>query len=228
MRSTTVSGAPADTLNVILSRSVNPIEIWKTVVLAFARSKSHVKSPKIYTLTMVLTPATILMVSLAACEQLAAQHQQIDTDSGLQSSRDGLWRPYVGEIADIAPQNAPETVVGFFEIDEGVLAEILASAEASDSAREAEAPEITLPMPGGGYASFRIEKSDVLSEELKAKYPQLRTFRGQGIDLPEATVRFESTATGFHAYVRSSLGTIYIDPWRDSELYALRHIPPDK
>ncbi|MGH7725010.1 MAG: reprolysin-like metallopeptidase [Candidatus Eiseniibacteriota bacterium] len=58
---------------------------------------------------------------------------------------------------------------------------------------------LSLPLPEGGFARFRIEESPVLSPEIAASRPDLRTYAGQGVDNPTATVRFDRTPLGFHA-----------------------------
>jgi hypothetical protein len=71
---------------------------------------------------------------------------------------------------------------------------------------------LSLPLPAGGFGRFRIEDSPILEEGLAAQFPELRTWRGQGIDDPTATVRFDRTPQGFHAMILGAGGTIFIDP----------------
>lgn len=48
---------------------------------------------------------------------------------------------------------------------------------------------IALPMPDGTMARFKIWESSIQEPALQARFSEIRTFRGQGIDDPYATIR---------------------------------------
>lgn len=92
---------------------------------------------------------------------------------------------------------------------DGVLSR--APMEGTAAARTAKLA-LWLPMPDGNCESFEIEESPIMEPALQARFPDIRTYRGQGIEDPTATVRFDVTPAGFHAMVLSQVGTWYIDP----------------
>lgn len=78
---------------------------------------------------------------------------------------------------------------------------------------------LTLPMPDGSLARFAVAQSPVMEKALQEKFPSIRTYSGQGIDDPTATLRMDWTEFGFHAQVRSAKEekAFYIDPFVQGE-----------
>jgi uncharacterized repeat protein (TIGR01451 family) len=113
-----------------------------------------------------------------------------------------------------------------FQLDRAEMNALLrrAPSEALQAA-PASPEEIALPMPDGTFARFRFVESPVMAPELAAQFPEIKTYLGQGIDDPAATVRFDSTPQGFHAQILSPRGAVYIDPLLrgDTSVYASYH-----
>lgn len=81
---------------------------------------------------------------------------------------------------------------------------------------------LDLPKPDGTTARFRIVDAPLMEPGLAAEFPTFRTYRGQGIDDPTATLAADVTSLGFHAQVLSPNGSWYIDPYfhLDTSVYA--------
>ena len=77
---------------------------------------------------------------------------------------------------------------------------------------------ISVPNAEGKIEKFRIVEAPVMQPNLAARYPNLKSFAGQGIDDPTATIRFDLTPAGFHATVSSAKNpTYYINPLKQEE-----------
>jgi hypothetical protein len=74
--------------------------------------------------------------------------------------------------------------------------------------------EVTLPMADGSWQRFRVVETFVMAPELAARYPEIRSFLGQGIDNPAASVRFDYNPRGFFAQVLAPGADTYIDPYQ--------------
>src|SRR5262245_30338183 len=59
---------------------------------------------------------------------------------------------------------------------------------------------LSLPLPDGRFARFRIEESPIIEPALAAKYPEIKTYSAQGIDDRTMTARLGWTSGGFHAF----------------------------
>ncbi|CAN5641156.1 hypothetical protein BH09PLA1_BH09PLA1_09920 [soil metagenome] len=71
-----------------------------------------------------------------------------------------------------------------------------------------------LPLPDGTFSRFNVVEAPIIEAGLARKFPDIKTYRGQGIDDPTATIRFDYTSLGFHAQVLSArTGAFYVDPY---------------
>ncbi|WUR14957.1 M12 family metallo-peptidase [[Empedobacter] haloabium] len=111
-------------------------------------------------------------------------------------------------------------------LDKGGMRSLTAGApmERRDGAVVGE-QTISLPHPDGGYQRFVIVESPVMEAGLAAKHPDIKTYKGKGVDDPGATLRMDITPLGLHASVRSPNGGWYVDPYYhlDDSLYASYH-----
>lgn len=75
-------------------------------------------------------------------------------------------------------------------------------------------PVLDIPMPNGTMARFHVWESAAMEPALAAANPSIKTYTGQGIDDPTATIKIDWTEFGFHAMILSSVtGSVFIDPY---------------
>jgi hypothetical protein len=102
-------------------------------------------------------------------------------------------------------------------LDSTALTSKLAQAPLESYAARNNGIALTLPIPDGSFSTFRVVEAPIMAPALAARYPQIKTYLGQGVDDPAAIVRFDRTPAGFHAMILSSNGTVYIDPYSDGD-----------
>lgn len=138
-----------------------------------------------------------------------------------------LWRDvaedsfYQGDERQIVPDSYRT-----LKLNKDLLQNLLAQAPPEESVKPQESElVISLPLPDGKFSRFRFVESPIMEEGLRVKFPEIKTYLGQGIDAPQATVRFDVTPKGFHAMILDEQGSIFIDPYskNDTENYISYH-----
>ena len=138
-------------------------------------------------------------------------------------SPDSIWQ-FVEEtsLASTGERQIIPQIYRTLRVDENALRQLLGRAPL-EFTQEAQDNNLTLAMPmaDGTFLRFRIEESPIMEPPLAEQYPEIKTYRGQGIDDPAATTRFDLTPDGFHAMILSERGTVYIAPYAkgDTETY---------
>ncbi len=130
-------------------------------------------------------------------------------------SPDGVWSASGSEAVqsgahrfEFETAHAPH----LYRLDDLALFGILRRAplEFTTAARPSPAV-LTLPMPDGSFARFRIAESPILSDRLARAHPEIRTYVAQGIDDPTHTARLDRTPLGFHAIVVTPDDYFFVD-----------------
>ncbi|HHQ4579465.1 TPA: reprolysin-like metallopeptidase [Aeromonas hydrophila] len=86
---------------------------------------------------------------------------------------------------------------------------------------QAGARSLTLPLPDGGEVTFTLEAYDLLPADQAAKFPEILTFKGHNPAAPVETGRFDLGPLGFHAMFTHQGKTVFVDPLRNADGYAV-------
>lgn len=70
---------------------------------------------------------------------------------------------------------------------------------------------IELPIPKKGFQRFRVIETPILSSELSAARPNVKSYTAKGIDDFTATAKFNITAAGFYGVIKSVKGISVIE-----------------
>ena len=157
---------------------------------------SLLRSPRAPRLGNLLALCAMVVAPVAAGQADAG-----DSDPARSPSADNVWR-FADQPNDTETRFAPDAYRAA-RMDRDTAPRSLWSGCRNVSYNE-PLPVLTLPMPDGAFARFRIRAAPQQGREA------VQAYRGQSLD--EGDARIEWTAKGLHAVVRTSAGSVYIDP----------------
>ncbi len=107
-----------------------------------------------------------------------------------------------------------------FELDQQAFGQLLQTAPTRKS-RITSNTLLSIPSQDGKMITYRVLEASVLSDELKAQYPNIKSYVAQGVEDPSSIARFSVSPYGVHVMVSSPKHkTIYIDPYtKDKKFY---------
>jgi hypothetical protein len=164
---------------------------WDSLFCALSGSR-------IWLLAACVLLATIAAPSIRNGQSTVAAHP----------SEDGIWEPV--ETAGMSVAGVPQ-VARRLKINQKALGALLDKAplESDLPLRESSAI-LNLPFPDGSFGQFRIQESPILEPALAARYPEIHSYRGECIDNPSISLRFDWSPFGFHAKILTNNDTISV------------------
>ena len=162
--------------------------------------RSLLQSPRALRLRDLLALCVVAIAPVAVGQAGADDGSQRPLGS---RSADNVWHfaGNSGVTADVGTRGLPNAYMTV-RLDRDALQESLA--RVSKRRHNAPLPVLTLPMPDGSFARFRIDAAPEPSREA------VQAYRGRGLDTGDA--RIEWTAKGLHAIVLTPRGSVYVDP----------------
>lgn len=82
-----------------------------------------------------------------------------------------------------------------------------------DDDRQSQELNLKIPMPDGTFKTFMIYESPTMMEEISARYPNIKSYKGYGRSNDYENIRISINKKGFYAAIRTVSGTVYIDPY---------------
>jgi YVTN family beta-propeller protein len=158
--------------------------------------------------------SALLMMPYMPCSAFSRVSAAISYFQSEKTSADGIWQ-IVDENSIVTFRVDRSKLPQSYQVvrlNQAALTRIIRQAPMEFSAA-AKANEVvlTLPMPDGRFARFRIEESPVMQSALMASYPEVKTYQGQGIDDPTSTTRFRWSPEGLNGIIITNSRTSYID-----------------
>lgn len=109
----------------------------------------------------------------------------------------------------------------FFQLDVNQLKSKLQTASKTSTNIKESGTVVSFPNPDGSLENYLVEESSILEPDFQAEHDNIRTYIGQSIENPEATIYFSITPLGLHTMTLSTKnGAQFIDPYTsDSNTY---------
>lgn len=110
-----------------------------------------------------------------------------------------------------------------FELDVSSLKQELTKAPNRNSGRNTSNTIVSFPNSEGEIEQFRVFNAPVMDPELAARYPEIKSYAGQGIDDPTATIYFSISPLGFQAMIlAANKPAEFIEPYsKDLKTYSV-------
>lgn len=119
------------------------------------------------------------------------------------AAQEGFWQARAGNAASGR----------VYQLNRAAMGDALSRATLETAGALSASPAVvSLPLADGRLARFRVQESPLLAPELAARFPQIKSYRGQGVDDPAATVRLGWSPRGLHALILGSEATVSIAP----------------
>src|SRR5262245_40945283 len=172
-------------------------------------------------LVAFLTLFSLVLVSFGSSRVSGYGPQELQSRNPVdraQDSPDGIWKR--ADIRTLNARTAQSSPRSFdvLELNASALSDALAAAPMEfTGAAISDKVMITLPMAGGTFGRFQIEESPAMEQPLADQFPEIKSYRAQGLDDPTATARFDWTPQGFHALVLSENGSIFVEPYAEGD-----------
>jgi len=125
------------------------------------------------------------------------------------NAQDALWQKVTSSTL-LRKANGVSSNKRYYKLNADLLSTKLASAS-SKTAKSATS-EITIPNADGNLERFSVWESSNFDSELQAKYPEIRSYEGRGIDDKNAKIYFSVAPIGMQTMVfRTAKATEYME-----------------
>jgi hypothetical protein len=101
-----------------------------------------------------------------------------------------------------------------FNLDIAKLRNVLTAAPLRETANGDSNVVVSFPNEDGSFESYKIFEAPVMEAELTARYPEIRSYYGQGIESPTASIRFSVSPLGLHTMkMDADRPAVFIEPY---------------
>ncbi|WP_323787370.1 immunoglobulin-like domain-containing protein [Psychroserpens sp.] len=116
------------------------------------------------------------------------------------SQSKSLWQKQtIDKNLRIKPSKQDLPTTQTFALNKERLKQTLSKAPQRGNVSKGSNMILSFPSADGEFERFKVFEASVMDPELSAKYPEIKSYAGQGIDDPTAVIRFSVTPLGFQS-----------------------------
>lgn len=139
-----------------------------------------------------------------------------------ENSQDPVWREVQLDSLNMSiSEGVPETARAL-ELNSKALTKILNSAPNDSAEKLIDLSDsqaiLQLPMPDGGFMRFHLADSPVMEASMVEKFPEIKSYRAQGIDDLRVSARISFSPRGLHATILTHDKLISIHPAQNEDV----------
>jgi hypothetical protein len=120
-------------------------------------------------------------------------------------SPDGIW-------SDVLNRNLEQKEFNYRSVNASTEELVNQLKNAPLEGSSASGLEFFLPLPDGTFERVSAFESPIMTPELAAKLPTIKTYKVTGLDNPEISGRLDASPKGFHGFLNTNQGVVYIEP----------------
>jgi hypothetical protein len=120
-------------------------------------------------------------------------------------SPDGVW-------SDVTSRSAMSKTFNYRSVNASAAELVNQLRNAPLEGTTSQGLEFFLPLPNGGFERVSAFESPIMAPELAAKLPNLKTYKVTGLDNPLVSGRLDASPEGFHGFLNTEQGVVYIEP----------------
>lgn len=143
--------------------------------------------------------------------------------TGFSFAQGGLWKTTVKKSGAVTFEN--KTTIAnprLFELDINSLKQAVSASPRRFTGAHSGVI-VTFPNADGQMEHFKIEESSNMDPELAARYPEIKSYVGQGVENPGSTVYFSISPLGLQTMtIGADRSAVFIEPYtKDLSTYAV-------
>ena len=126
-----------------------------------------------------------------------------------------LWKATTKKISSTVSKNKQElSNPRLYELDVDALKDVLANASKREDISKKTNSIVAFPNADGVLESFKVYEMSNMDPELAAKYPDIKSYVGQGIENPTSTIYFSVSPLGLQTMeINADKSAVFIEPY---------------